>query len=195
MAKKESNLLQLILSLTLIAIVAGIALAAVYSVTKEPIEKVQIEKKNNAIQQVLPNFSGEIKEISMMPDEGKDPIILYMAYENGELFGAAVETYTDMAFSGRFSIMVGFAADGTITGTEVLQMGETPGLGDKIDKSKSDFPLQYNGKDPATFNLKVKKDGGEVDAITAATISSRAFSDAVQRAYNTFIKAKEANHE
>lgn len=195
MAKKESSLLQLILSLTIIAMVAGIALAAVYSVTKDPIAKAARQKKENAIQQVLPGFSGDIKEVSMMPDDGKDPITLYMAYSNDEFFGAAVETYTDLAFSGRFSIMVGFDAEGAITGTEVLQMSETPGLGDKIDKSKSDFPLQYKGKNPANFNLKVKKDGGDVDAITAATISSRAFSDAVQRAYTMFIKAKEANNE
>ena len=199
MAKKESTLLQLILSLTVIAVVAGIALAGVYSITKEPIEKVQLEKKNQAIAKVLPDFnfeSGEIKEISRMPEDGKDQIILNMAYIDGELFGAAVETYTDIAYSGRFTIMVGFDATGNITGTEVLQMAETPGLGDKIDKSKdSKFSPQFVGKNPEIFKLKVKKDGGDVDAITAATISSRAFCDAIERAYKTFIKAKEENHE
>jgi electron transport complex protein RnfG len=199
MAKKESTLLQLILSLTLIAVIAGVALAAVYSITKEPIEKVQAEKKSKAIAQVLPNFSleqGEIKEISLMPEEGKDPVTLYMAYIDGNLFGAAVETYTDIAFSGRFTIMVGFDVTGNITGTEVLKMNETPGLGDKIDKNKdSKFSPQFVGKNPETFKLKVSKDGGDVDAITAATISSRAFCNAVERAYKTFIKAKEENHE
>ena len=79
--------------------------------------------------------------------------------------------------------------EGNILGNEVLEMGETPGLGDKIDKTKSDFSRKFISKNPADFKLKVKKDGGDVDAITAATISSRAFCDAVQRAYNGFRKA------
>jgi electron transport complex protein RnfG len=72
----------------------------------------------------------------------------------------------------------------------VLAHKETPGLGDKMDASKSDFPLQFKGKNPADFKLHVTKDGGNVDAITAATISSRAFCDAVERAYVTFQKEK-----
>lgn len=195
MAKKESTLIQLVISLSVIAIVAGVALAAVYSVTKEPIAAVQLEKKNNAIKQVLPGFEGRINEIKLKPDDGKDSMTVYMAYQGSLFYGAAVESYTDMAFSGRFSIMVGFDTTGVITGSEVLQMNETPGLGDKIDKSKHDFSLQYNGKNPATVNMKVSKDGGEIDAITAATISSRAFSDAVERAYQVFLKAKEADNE
>ena len=67
-----------------------------------------------------------------------------------------------------------------------LFRSETPGLGDKMKKSKSNFSEQFIGKDPANFKLKVKKDGGDVDAITAATISSRAFCDALQRAYDTY---------
>jgi len=198
MAKKESTLLQLILSLTLVSVIGGITLAVVYSVTKDPIEKVQSGKKSRAIAQVLPNLSSEnseIKKISMMPEDGKDSIILHLVYTDENFFGAAVETYTDIAFSGRFTIMVGFDAEGTITGTEVLQMAETPGLGDKIYKSKDKFPFQFEGKNPETFKLKVKNDGGDVDAITAATITARAFCDAVERAYKTFIKIKEENHE
>lgn len=196
MAKKESNLIQLILSLTLISLIAGIALAAVYSVTKTPIEMVQLKKKLDAITEVLPGFEGETKELRFLPATGKDSVTVYFAMQNGELFGAAVETYTDKAYSGRFTIMVGFDPQGVITGTSVLQMNETPGLGDKIDKNKNEaFPGQFPGKDPKTFSLKVKKDGGDVDAITAATISSRAFCDATERAYHVFMMAKEVYDE
>ncbi|MDL2297450.1 RnfABCDGE type electron transport complex subunit G [Bacteroidales bacterium OttesenSCG-928-E04] len=195
MAKKESSLLQLVLSLTIIALVAGVGLAAVYSVTKEPIAEAQLKKKMDAIAEVLPGFSGETQELKFMPESGKDSITVYLAKQNGELFGGAVETYTDIAYSGRFTIMVGFDAQGLITGTSVLQMGETPGLGDKIDKKKDVFPYQFEGKDPQNFKLKVKKDGGDVDAITAATISSRAFCDATERAYKIYMLAKEASHE
>jgi len=91
-----------------------------------------------------------------------------------------------MGFSGRFDIMVGFDHEGNIFNTEVLSHQETPGLGDKMDKKKSDFPLQFTGKNPETNNLAVKKDGGEIDAITAATITSRAFSDAVNNAWKAY---------
>ncbi|MDR2980228.1 MAG: RnfABCDGE type electron transport complex subunit G [Bacteroidales bacterium] len=196
MAKKGPGLFQLIFSLTSITLVAAIALAAMDSVTKAPIEAARLKKKMEAIAEVLPGFDGETTEIRFMPDDGKDSVIVYMARQDGELFGAAVETYTDIAYSGRFTIMVGFDANGIITGTSVLQMSETPGLGDKIDKSKNPvFSGQFVGKDPQNFRLKVKKDGGDVDAITAATISSRAFCDATERAYKIFMKAKEISHE
>lgn len=194
MAKKET-LIRLSLSLFVICIVAAASLGYVYHVTKAPIDKAKNLKVENAIQEVLPHFKGEIKTIRLMPDDGQDSITVNLAFSKGKLFGAAVETYTDMAFSGRFTLMVGFDTEGKILQTEVLEMSETPGLGDKIDKNNSDFSLQFNDKNPADFKLKVKKDDGDVDAITAATISSRAFCDAVERAYSTFLKAKELQNE
>ncbi len=195
MAKKES-LVKLSISLFLITVIAAIGLAAIYSITKTPIEKSQSAKKEMAISSVLPKFKGDLQQVSIMPESGKDSVIVYLAYDGDKLFGGAVETYTDKAFSGTFSLMVGFDSIGNILGTEVLKMAETPGLGDKIDKSKSPFATQFVGKNPASFKLKVTKDGGDVEAITAATISSRAFCDAVDRAHSSFLKAKkEANHE
>ena len=82
--------------------------------------------------------------------------------------------------------MAGFKPDGTIINISVLEQKETPGLGTKMTEPL--FKDQFNDKNPSTFNLKVKKDGCPVDAITAATISSRAFCDAIQRAYNTLQK-------
>ena len=110
---------------------------------------------------------------------------IYEARKEGAPVGKAVRTYTDKGFSGRFWIMVGFKDGGVITGTSVLEHKETPGLGDKMETGKSEWPQQFVGKDPANFELRVKKDGGDVDAITAATITSRAFCDAAERAYET----------
>jgi electron transport complex protein RnfG len=87
--------------------------------------------------------------------------------------------------------MVGFLADGSINAIEVVAHKETPGLGDKMESNKSDFCVQFKGKNPETFKLIVKKDGGDVDAITASTISSRAYCEAVQRAYNALKKEGE----
>jgi electron transport complex protein RnfG len=74
-----------------------------------------------AISSVLPKFNGNLKQISIMPESGKDSVIVYLAYEGDQLFGGAVETYTDKAFSGTFSLMIGFDSAGNILGTEVLK--------------------------------------------------------------------------
>lgn len=195
MAKKESTLLQLVITLTLITVIAGVALAAVYTVTKAPIEAAQQQKKNEAINKVLPGFSGKLTDTTCLLEGDKDPIIVHLALVDGELFGAAIETYTNKAFSGRFDIMVGLDAEGKILGTAVLKHSETPGLGAKINDGESEFIQQFKGKSAVMDALKVKKDGGDIDAITAATISSRAFCDAVNRATEAFKQVKEDDHE
>jgi len=189
MAQKENSLQQLILALASITMVATAALSCIYIATKEPIEKIKIEKDNAAKTMVLPGFdpnTGYFSTVKVLTESLKDSLTVSLAYMNNQLFGAAVSTHTNIAFSGRFDIMVGFNPEGNILNTEVLGHQETPGLGDKIDKKKDKFPLQFVGKSPKDYALKVKKDGGEIDAITAATISSRAFCDAVNNAYNAF---------
>lgn len=192
--KKEPSLLRLVLVLTTIALVAGLALTGVYAITKEPISKAQMEKKQNALNLVLPDFKGTLTDTVIVVD-GEDVPVHVAINEDGSLFGAGIETFTKKAFAGRFDLMVGFDANGTILNTEVIKAGETPGLGDKINKDKSNFAIQFNHHNPADYTLKVTKDGGDVDAITAATISSRAYCDAVQRAYDVFMKVKEVYHE
>ncbi len=200
MAKKESTLLQLVITLTLIALLAGVALAGVYSLTKDPIEAAQLQKKKDAINKVLPGFQGELNDYTCVVEGDKDPVTVNLAYQDGQLYGAAVETFTNKAFSGRFDIMVGLDAEGNILGTAVLKHSETPGLGAKITETESHFITQFVNKNPIENLLKVKKDGGDIDAITAATISSRAFCDAVNRAAIAFNQVKketekEENHE
>ena len=184
----------MIVSLVLIAALAAAALAGVYLMTKDSIDNVQKEKKQSALNAVLPGFDGAIIPIPTTVPGDKEPVTVNVAVtKDNTLFGAAVETYTNKAFGGTFTLMVGFDADGNILGTEVIKAAETPGLGDKINKNKSNFAEQFVSMNPAAadFDLKVKKDGGEVDAITAATISSRAYCDAVNRAAKAFYGAKE----
>ncbi len=192
--KKEPSLIILVVVLTSIALVAGLALTGVYALTKGPIELSQKQKKEKALSDVLPGFDGTIVD-TVVNFEGDDILVHKAVDKNGKLFGAGVETFTMKAFSGRFDLMVGFDNEGVILNTEVIKASETPGLGDKINKNKSDFAKQFNNNDPAEYKLQVTKDGGDVDAITAATISSRAYCDAVQRAYNVFMKVKEDYHE
>ncbi len=105
------------------------------------------------------------------------------AKRNGELVGTAVKTYTNNGFGGKVWLMVGFNPNGTISNYSVLEHKETPGLGSKMDLwFTKNGKGNIIGKKPGTTGLKVSKDGGDIDAITAATISSRAFLDAVNRA-------------
>ncbi|MFC2115531.1 RnfABCDGE type electron transport complex subunit G [Bacteroidota bacterium] len=191
MAKKESTFTNMVLTLFLVTLIASTALALVYEVTKGPIAEAKRIKKMNAISEVVPEFDNdpgsEMKKLGL----DKDTLYFYHARMGDELSGIAVESFTNLGFSGLVRIMVGFLPDGSIHDISVLEHAETPGLGDKIIKSKSfdkntglSWSSQFKGKNPEHFILKVKKDDGEVDAITAATITSRAFCDAVQRAYN-----------
>ncbi len=183
--------------LTCISLLAALALTGVYALTKGPIEQGQREKKEKALQAVLPEYEGIVRD-TLIVDADNEEIPVHLAIgKDGELCGAGIETYTKKAFAGRFDLMVGFDAEGTIVNTEVIKAGETPGLGDKINKDKegNGWAQQFNHQNPADFKLVVKKDGGDVDAITAATISSRAYCDAVQRAYDIFMKIKEDYHE
>ena len=110
-----------------------------------------------------------------------------LAYDaNGNFQGAAVKT-NEGGFGGKIDMMVGFLADGTIKGTSVLSHAETPGLGANMTGK---FKDQFVDKNPASYKLTVTKDGGDVDAITAATITSRAFSKAVDKAYQAFMANK-----
>lgn len=194
MAKNDS-IWRLVIVLTCISLLAALALTGVYALTKGPIELGQKEKKEKALQAVLPDYEGTVRD-TVIVDADNEEVPVHLAIgKDGELCGAGIETYTKKAFAGRFDLMVGFDAEGAIVNTEVLKAGETPGLGDKINKDKSDFAMQFNHQNPAEYKLVVKKDGGDVDAITAATISSRAYCDAVQRAYDIFMKVKEDYHE
>jgi electron transport complex protein RnfG len=176
--KLESTLKNMILSLTLISIVMSAALTLVYLRTKGPIEKAARQKEINAIKLVSPDFDND-----PLPDaRSVDGVTIYPVKQQNQPAGYAIKTYSDRGFGGHIELMAGFRMDGTINRITVLQHKETPGLGTKMTEPK--FLNQFFGKNPGNFAMRVKKDGGQVDAITAATISSRAFCDAMQRAYD-----------
>ncbi|HQP03726.1 MAG: RnfABCDGE type electron transport complex subunit G [Bacteroidales bacterium] len=189
MAKKESSFKNMVLTLSLIASVAAVALGFVYKYTVDPIAQVKKEELKKSINLVVPGADkGKIVEVAVKPDDGVDSLYFYEVNIGDKRIATAVKSYTDNGFSGRFTIMVGFDTAGNIIDNNVLEHKETPGLGDKTSKSKSTWNEQFKGKNPGVFKLKVKKDGGDVDAITAATISSRAYCDALQRAFNAYQK-------
>jgi electron transport complex protein RnfG len=159
----------------------------VNNVTKGPIEQANQEKVKQALAKVLPEgYDNDPIADQYKVADGKDTVYFFPAKKNGQLLGTAVKSFTQKGFSGYIGIMVGILPDGTIKNTEVLQQNETPGLGTLMLDAK--FKDQFNGKKSGEFNLTVKKDGGDVDAITAATISSRAYCDAIQRAIDLLAK-------
>ena len=179
MAKLESTLQNMILSLVIICVVAAGALAGVYILTKANIEAQEIAKKQNAILKVLP----EGCEVS--DAEETAGLKVYKAYQGGEWIATAVET-SEVGFDGPQVIMVGFDAEGQVINYEVLKQTETPGLGAHIDHWFKDQKGNQSIIGRQAGSLKVKQDGGNVDAITAATISSRAFLKAINKAYAAY---------
>ena len=187
--KKESTLINMLVALFVIAAVSGGVLGLVYGVTKDAIAEVDQKKNEAAIKAVLPLENVTYKADTMKYNyEGVDLTFpCNLAYDaNGNFQGAAVKT-SEGGFGGKIDMMVGFLADGTIKGTSVLSHAETPGLGANMTGK---FKDQFVDKNPNNFKLIVKKDGGDVDAITAATITSRAFSKAVDKAYQAFMANK-----
>lgn len=159
MEKLQSSFKNMALSLTIISMVAAGALAGVYMLTLGNIEAQKKAKQEAAKLAVL----------------------------DGHEDGVAIETSVD-GFGGPFRVMVGFDADGNILGYEVLEHQETPGLGSHIEHwfKHADKPNQNIIGRKADGKFAVSKDGGEIDAITAATISSRAFLKAINQAYAEF---------
>ena len=180
----------MLVALLVIAAVSGGVLGLVYGVTKDTIAQVDQKKNEAAIHAVLP-LEGEITykaDTMQFTYEGVNTTFpCNLAYDaNGNFQGAAVKT-NEGGFGGKIDMMVGFLADGTIKGTSVLSHAETPGLGANMTGK---FKDQFVDKNPADYKLTVTKDGGNVDAITAATITSRAFSKAVDKAYQAFMANK-----
>lgn len=184
MAKKlENSLLNMFLSLTVICVVVGGLLGLVADVTAQPIQDAKDAAQKAAIAAVAPEFDAVAEPQTVEQPNGVNAIVFAVS-KGGEVVGHAVQATTLKGFGGKVIIMFGFDLEGNITGYNVLDCSnETPGLGAKIpDWFQKGQKGDVIGKNPATNNLTVSKDGGEVDAITAATISSRAFCDAIAQA-------------
>lgn len=168
-----------------VTLISSAAVAYVNSLTSPAIDNAKQAKQANAIRQVIPGAFNNDPVADAWKVETPDGGVLefFPAKQDGKTVGTAVKTYTKNGFGGEVWLMVGFNPDGSISNYSVLEHKETPGLGSKMDQwFTQNGKGSVIGKNPGTTGLKVKKDGGDVDAITAATISSRAFLDAVNRA-------------
>lgn len=179
MKKLESSLTNMVLVLTVISVVAGGTLAYVNEVTQEPIAEINAKNLQDGIKKVIiGSTEGELKVEEPVEADG------YTIYVTDK--GTAVKAVAN-GFGGPIEVLVGFNEAGNILGYTILSTVETPGLGVKADTwfqkgGKGDII----GRNPGEKELSVTKDGGEIDAITASTITSRAFLGAVNAAYHAF---------
>lgn len=193
MGKLKSNLQNMVLVLTGSALICGGLLAYVNNLTKPTIEAQADKALNEGIAAVLGGNAGDRLEA---PDTvkreiaGKEQVFIVYKMQNG----TAVQSTDPNGFGGNLKVLVGFNADGDILGYTVLEHAETPGLGAKAGEwFQKGQPGCIIGKNPGKSNFTVSKDGGDIDAITASTITSRAFLRAVQQAYNTFKNNTDGN--
>ena len=182
----KSTLFNMVAVLFGITLVASAGVGAVYTITAEPIEQAKAQAVADALKAVLPEFG---ESTSVESEVSGLPVKTYTAYTGGEIVGYAVETMTKQGFNGVVKLMVGFLPSGEIYNVNVLEQSETPGLGTKMCDEGNPLISSFKGRKPADMKLAVKKDGGDVDALTAATISSRAYVDAMARAYAAYVAA------
>ena len=186
MKKLESSLKNMVLVLTGITIVAGALLGYVNELTKGPIADANAKALSDAIALVVPGFDNNPAESPETIELNGATYKIYKATKGGEFIGAAVESSAN-GFGGALNVLVGFDKDGNIIDYSLLSHAETPGLGSKAaDWFKKGQKGDITGKNPGKGALVVSKDGGDVDAITASTITSRAFLNAVNNAYAAY---------
>ena len=182
----KSNLINMALCLTAVCLVCAAVLGVVYAVTCEPIAAAAAAEARASIAKVLP-AGGEISEEIASEAEGIGGYYVQSDAE-GAVTAYAVKSVTG-GFGGPVTLMVGVLPDGTVYNTSVLSHSETPGLGAKCTEEGSHFREQWKG---FAGVFAVRKDGGDVDAITASTITSRAYTKAVAQAVEL---VKSLSHE
>jgi len=171
----------IILPPVIIAVVMSLLLAVVNSFTEEPIAAARLADKRDKLEEVMPTFSNDPLAseypLSETPMGKPGNVMRYTGEQDEQVSGYGITSAVGTGYSGYFSVVFGLRPDGTIEKVRILESMETPGLGSKA--AEPQFIDQFNGLDPETLVIAVTKDGGEVDAITGATITSRAVCDAV----------------
>lgn len=195
--KLASTMPNMILSLGIVCVLAAALLGGMYLITKEPIAEIEKQTRLEAIRKVAPAFNNDPEaDARKYALTAGDTCVVYPALMDGKFNGAAVACHTMEGFGGEIQIMVGFTAEGDVKDYQVLSHAETPGLGSKMQMWFRDpaGARSILGKSPATTNFYVVKDKaqhGQIDGITAATISSRAFLGAARKAFDAFKEYKE----
>lgn len=186
----KSTLFNMVAVLFCITVVAAAGVGGVNMLTKDTIEEAKKKAISDAVAAVVPSFNpeqGSSKVDSLLLDNM--PVNVYTTADaEGNVLGYAVETMTKKGFNGVVKLMVGFSPEGEVLNISVVEQSETPGLGTQMCDKGNPLEKSFVGRIPSQMTLAVKKDvtNGDVDALTAATISSRAYTDAVARAWTAY---------
>ena len=184
----KSNIINMVVCLTAVCLVCAAILGFTYNVTSEPIARANAKALQDALSLVLPE-RGEISAEPLYTELDGTQYEYYVQTVNDSTFCWAIKS-TVNGFGGPLTLLVGMEENGVVHATRVLSHSETPGLGAKC-QTDTKFISQFEGFDSAARSLSVKKDGGDVDAITASTITSRAYSLAVANAAKVALKLQE----
>ena len=211
MGKLKSSYKNMLLSLFFICLLAAGLLAKVNDMTEAPIADAKALKLEEAIKNVVPEFNNNpVAESYKVATDGGDSLLVYPAKMGDDIVGFAVNSYSNNGFSGNIQVMVGFDTQNSIVNYAVLSHAETPGLGSQMvdwfkpqvqefclieklfgfEVKQSEANSSIIGKNPETTKFEVSNDGGDIDAISASTITSRAFLEAVRRAYAAYTESE-----
>lgn len=189
MKKLKSTLPNMIISLTCVTMLAGALLGGVYAITAGPIAETAAAQQKAAIAMVAPPFDNDPEQEAVNVKTSGGDATVYPARMGNKLVGGAVKASSMEGFGGQITVICGFDADGSVRNYEVLSQAETPGLGTKMQDwfRSPQGNRSIIGKNPDKVKFYVSKDDGEIDAITAATISSRAFLSIVREAHAAYM--------
>lgn len=177
-------------------VVGTAMLAGTFETTREPIAQSEREARLQLLAQVMPaalHDNDLLQDAVLLPPADllgqRTPSLAYRARQDDVPSGVILEAIAPDGYSGDIKLLIGIAADGRITGVRVLAHKETPGLGDYIDIDHGDWIKNFDGKSLAILPdaaWRVKKDGGQFDYMTGATITPRAVVKAVHKALQYF---------
>ena len=183
------ELFKLTIVLTIICALAATALAFVYTITKEPIAYQQRLKKLKAIKAVQPDYDNEPDKQFVDIKTGAGDLTRFYITTKGDTLTGTVFMVSAVGYGGTIDLMVGLNPEGSITGVQVLRHTETPGLGAKITEEK--FLKQFTAKNLPDTNWALKKEGGDIDQISGATISPQAVVKALNGGLTLFTDNKD----
>ena len=168
-----------------VALMASAAISVADWLTRADIAQRQLEDLQATLQQVVPAayYDNDLVRDAVTVNEGGKPVTVYRARRNGQVQAVCYQVSAPGYGSSAMVMVIGVDRNGTLLGVRVISHAETPGLGDKIELSRSDWILRFNGRslnDPPPSGWAVKKDGGVFDQFTGATITPRALVKAVK---------------
>lgn len=180
------DIARLVIALTLISTAAGVILAVTNRITTAPIDSAGSRQYGESLALVLPAFDNQPNLTTFDVNDGEQTWTFHVARKGGRYVGAAFVASSKKGYGGEISLMIGVTAEGRVRKIRILSQQETPGLGTKV--TEAPFASQFDDRSITGTVWAVRKDHGDIDAVTGATISSRAVLEAVRAGLDVYQK-------